>query len=177
MLQHTTLTDLPQSVLHDILGRLPSSAKAVRMMGVCKALKDAVRTLPEVSVAMRLDLMLPMADTRRRCKTRQGTAAGTLMTCTTSPPAPSCKRSYIRTAGNAVRTARRAANLRHTRKYTFCECSRPEPIALLYTGVQLSAPLHEKDHVQQHTASRRSLIARERTEWELVWPHDAGLTP
>jgi hypothetical protein len=77
---HTTLSDLPQPVLHDILERLPSSAKAVRLMGVCKALAAAVRALPKVSVTMKLDLTLPLAEPRRRYRTRQTAVEGTLVT-------------------------------------------------------------------------------------------------
>jgi hypothetical protein len=75
-----TLTDLPQPLLHDILGRLPSSAEAVRTMGVCKALAAAVRALPEVSVAMVLDLALPQ--TKPLHRTRQAAVVGTLTTAT-----------------------------------------------------------------------------------------------
>ncbi len=75
-----TLADLPQPLLHDILGRLPSSAEAVRTMNVCKALAAAVRALPEVSVKMKLDLTLPLAEPRRRYRTRQTAVEGTLVT-------------------------------------------------------------------------------------------------
>ena len=92
----TTLTDLPHSVLHDILGRLPSSAAAVRSMGVCKALAVAVRALPEVRLAVKLELTLLAEEPERRYSTRRVTLAGTLST-SNKPPAPlTCKVSVGR---------------------------------------------------------------------------------
>jgi hypothetical protein len=52
----------------------------VRLMGVCKALASAVRALPEVSVAMKLDLTLPLAEPRRRYRMRQYMVRGMLGT-------------------------------------------------------------------------------------------------
>ena len=49
-----TLTDLPETVLHMILGRIPGR-DAARMMSLCKALAAAVRRMPEIHLALDLD--------------------------------------------------------------------------------------------------------------------------
>ncbi len=64
-----TLTDLPQPVLHIVLGHL-GGRDAARAMGISTALAAAVRSMPEIDLVLDLDAS-PVASRKPRSHTKK----------------------------------------------------------------------------------------------------------